>query len=165
MNTSPTTRQPFHGPSLLFVCAVVLTLFGASAPGGEIYRSVDSKGQTIYADKPTTPSAVRVSVPTAPGISDTDRARIAAEQEEIAKTESERALTTEAERQAKAAQTLARQAELERCRRARDRYLMFKESGRIYRRDEQGRRVYYSSAEIDSERGAARKSMDDICRQ
>lgn len=164
MNTSP-TRHPFLGHSLLSVGAIALTLFGAAAHGGEIYRSVDSKGQAIYADKPATPAAVRVPVPTAPGISDADRDRIAAEQEETAKTESERALTTEAERLAKAAQTQARQAELERCRRARDRYLMFKESGRIYRRDEQGRRVYYSSAEIDSEREAARKSMDEICRQ
>jgi len=166
MNTSRTTRQPIHGQSLLTFCSAVMALVGPApaSRGSEIYRSVDSKGQVIYADKPVTPSAVRVSVQAPPGISEADRARIAAEQEATAKAEAERALKTEAERQAIATQEQARQAGLEICRRARDRYLMFKESGRIYRRDEHGRRVFYTSAEIDTERAAARKAMDDLCR-
>ncbi len=40
---------------------------------------------------------------------------------------------------------------------------MFSESGRLYRRDEQGNRVYYTSAEIDAERSAAQKRMKELC--
>lgn len=129
---------------------------------GEIYKSVDSRGQVTYSDKPS-PAAERIYVRTEPILSDADRARMAAEQEARARAEEDRTRSADAAKQEQALRARAEQTRREQCRQARDRYLMFSESRRLYRRDEQGNRVYYTSAEIDAERTAAQKRMKELC--
>lgn len=150
--------------SLMACCTVALALLSSPRSGsaGEIYKSVDSKGQVIYSDKPS-PAAERIYLRTEPKISDADRARLAVEQEAWARAQEDRARGTDAAKQEQARRAQAEETRREQCRRARDRYLMFSESGRLYRRDEQGNRVYYTSAEIDAERAAAQKGMKELC--
>jgi len=137
--------------SLIACCTVALALLSSPRSGsaGEIYKSVDSKGQVIYSDKPS-PAAERIHLRTDPRISDADRARMAAEQAAWARAQEDRARSADAAKQEQARRAQAEETRREQCRRARNRYLMFSESGRLYRRDEQGNRVYYTSAEIDA---------------
>jgi hypothetical protein len=51
----------------------------------------------------------------------------------------------------------------EKCRRARDRFLLFTEVSRVFRRDVNGQRVYYTSAEIDAERTSTQLAMTEAC--
>lgn len=163
MTTATASRQRLDRSVWIALCAVAASMGSPSVgSSAEIYKSVDSKGQVTYSDRPS-PDAERIYLRTEPTISDADRARIAAEQEARARVEEERTRRADAANQEQARRTEAEQARREQCRRARDRYLMFSESGRLYRRDEQGNRVYYTSAEIDAERAAAQKKMKELC--
>ncbi len=149
---------------LVAFCTVALVLLSTAQTlaDTEIYKSVDAKGRVTYSDRPT-PSAQRIYVQSDPKISEADRARMASERETRVRADQDRARQIEAEQRERAALEKADQTIAQRCRQARDRYLMFSEANRLYRRDEAGNRVYYSSAEIDAERAAAEKMMKELC--
>lgn len=143
-----------------FVCVVAWTLAGADEVH-EIYKSTDSRGRPIYSDRPLSPSAERLTV--------RSTRDAAAAEEAAARTQAVNERLDAQRKQAadsRAAREAEQQAQARRqddCRRARDRYLMFAEANRLYRRDERGNRVYYTSAEIDVERARAEQKMKELC--
>ncbi|HMN47244.1 MAG TPA: DUF4124 domain-containing protein [Povalibacter sp.] len=127
----------------------------------EIYKSTDAEGRPIYSDRPLSPSAQRVIVRSTrdPAAAEAAAAQVQATNERVEayrKQEADKRVAKEGEQKAQ----VRRQED---CRRARDRYLMFAENNRLYRRDEQGNRVYYTSVEIDAERTSAEKRMKELC--
>lgn len=91
------------------------------------------------------------------------RERIAKQMAAFAQADAERAKKAEADNRYKIEKMAAEARRKESCKRARDRYLNVSEARRPYRRDDEGNRVYYSSAEIDAARAAAQQEMNLRC--
>ena len=159
-----TSHRRFELPSRMTCAVIALGLLSSpwSGRAGEIYKSVDARGRVTYSDKPS-PDAERIYIRSDPNLSDADRARLAEEQQAQARLEADRAKRANLAKQEQGRRAQAEQTRRAQCRQARDRYLMFAESGRLYRRDEQGNRVYYTSAELDAERTAAQQRMKELC--
>lgn len=164
MIEATTSRRRFELPARATFAAIALGLLSSPLSGfaGEIYKSVDARGRVTYSDKPS-PNAERIYIRSDPSLSDADRERLAEEQQAQARLEADRAKRADLAKQEQGRRAQAEQTRREQCRQARDRYLMFAESGRIYRRDEQGNRVYYTSAELDAERTKAQQRMKELC--
>lgn len=154
----------FRSAARLVAKTLILSalLMSGGAGAGEIYKSVDANGRVTYSDQPS-PSAKRVVLPRASASTEAERERISRQMESYAQADAARAQKMEAEQKEKAAKKAAEEQRKEACKRARDRYLNFSEARRPYRRDDEGNRVYYSSAQIDAERAAAQKEMDKQC--
>ena len=124
----------------------------------EVYKSVDASGHVVYSDHPD-PAAqkleVRVDEPQA-----ADVARIAREQKVLNVEDSERKRLAAIEDKKKAQQEHDQQL---RCEKARSRYYTLKDARRVYGRDGEGNRVYYSDREADAQRAAAQQTMQTEC--
>jgi hypothetical protein len=124
----------------------------------EVYKSVDANGRVVYSDHPD-PAAqrldVRVDEPQA-----ADVARIAKEQKVLKIEDSERKRLAVIEDKKKAQQEHDQQL---RCEKARTRYYSLKDARRVYGRDGEGNRVYYSDQEADAQRAAAQQTMQTEC--
>ncbi|MBL8269765.1 DUF4124 domain-containing protein [Steroidobacter sp.] len=164
MSAAITARGRFQSALWLVFGTIALGLLSSPGSGlaGEIYKSVDARGRVTYSDRPS-PQAERIVIPTDPTLSDADRARLAEDQQAQARLQTGRAQRADMAKQEQARRAEAEQTRGIQCRQARDRYLMFAESGRLYRRDEQGNRVYYTSAELDAERTKAQQRMKELC--
>lgn len=137
------------------VALLVVTQLGAAA---EVYKSVDANGHVVYSDHPD-PAAQRVEVridePQA-----ADIARIAKEQKILKVEDGERKRLAAIEERKKAQQEHDQQL---RCEKARTRYYTLKDARRVYGRDGEGNRVYYSDKEADGQRAAAQQAMQTEC--
>ena len=136
----------------------VLLLAPYLGVAAEVYKSVDANGHVVYSDHPD-PAAqkleVRVDEPQA-----ADVARIAKEQKILKVEDGERKRLTAIEDKKKAQQEHDQQL---RCEKARSRYYSLKDARRVYGRDGEGNRVYYSDQEADAQRAAAQQSMQTEC--
>jgi hypothetical protein len=130
-----------------------------SLPAEEVYKSVDAEGHVVYSDRGSTKSApktpVHVDQPDPAEV-----ARLAKEQELLRAEERERTKRQAVDEKNKAVQDHNRQLA---CENARNRYYRMKDSGRIFRRDADGNRVYYSDEEADAMREQARQAMTAAC--
>lgn len=146
------------------VVAVALLCAAAVLPAAadEIYKSTDAQGHPVYSDRPLSPSAERIVV-SAPKPSAQASASSAAQVQATTQRLEEESRQEQAKQAEQRAAQAAKANRAESCRRARDRYLAFAEANRLYRRDEQGDRVYYTGEEIDAERTAAEQSMKELC--
>lgn len=144
--------------------AVFLTLLATSciANAGEVYKTVDSQGRVTYSDQPS-PNATRIKIDPVHKDASSERDRISKQMQSYAQADAQRSEAATTQQHTQAEKEAAEQRRQQACKQARDRYLTFKEARRPYRRDDQGNRVYYSSAEIDAERAAAEKDMNRIC--
>lgn len=144
------------------VCAPLLLAAGQGV-AEEIYRSTDAQGRVVYSDQPPAGKAEVVRIESSPRNEAAALARAARELENIAALDQQRkreALAKAAEK--KAAENAAKMKD-QQCTAARNLYLGFTEHSRIYRRNEAGERVYYSAAEIDTERISLKQRMDEEC--
>lgn len=149
---------------ILFVMsglAIALTApYAANA--GEIYKTVDARGHITYSDQPSA-DAKQVRLAPVPKSSSAERERIAKQMQSLTEAEVQRAERASAEKNAQVEKEADEQRRQKLCKQARDRYFTFKEARRPYRRDDQGNRVYYSSADIDAERAATEKDVNRLC--
>jgi len=90
-------------------------------------------------------------------------ARQAQEQAALVAEDKERTKRLEREAQKAAVDAQKQQQREQRCQAARTRYGQFKYGGRLYHYDAQGNRVYYTDQEIETERAASKKVMDELC--
>jgi hypothetical protein len=126
--------------------------------GAEVYKSVDANGHVMYSDHPD-PAAqkleVRIDEPQS-----ADVARIAKEQKILKVEDTERKRLAAIEDKKKAQQEHDQQL---RCEKARSRYYTLKDARRVYGRDDEGNRVYYSDKEADAQRATAQQTMQTEC--
>lgn len=126
----------------------------------DVYKWKDASGTTVYSDRAPQGPAERVPVKTQPVNDEAQRARAEAERAAWARADAERETRRVAESEQRVA---AEERRKEACRAAQVRHARFSVDGRKYRLDERGQRIYYSAAEIDHERGEARKQMEEMC--
>ena len=136
----------------------VLLLAPYLGVAAEVYKSVDANGHVVYSDHPD-PAAqkldVRVDEPQAAEV-----ARIAKEQKILTVEDAERKRLAAIENGKKAQQEHDQQL---RCEKARSRYYTLKDARRVYGRDNEGNRVYYSDKEADAQRASAQQTMQTEC--
>jgi Domain of unknown function (DUF4124) len=128
-------------------------------PAQEVYRSVDAQGHVVYSDRGATKNASKTSLHVEPG-NPAEAARLAREQAELKAADLERSLQQAADDKNKATADRKREAA---CQNARNHYYQLKDSGRIFKRDAEGNRLYYSDSEADAMRAQARKAMVAAC--
>jgi hypothetical protein len=123
-----------------------------------VYKTVDAQGHVVYSDRADTSaqkSTVRVDPPNA-----TEAARIAKEQEILKAEEIQRNRQKSADDAKKAQTDHAAQVQ---CENARSRYNALKDARRVYQRDADGNRVFYSDQEADAKREEARQAVTTAC--
>ena len=143
------------------VLAALAALACGSCPlrAQEVYKSVDADGHVVYSDRGNTKTApkttVRVEQP-----DPAEAARLAKEQELLKAEDSERTRQQAHRRQEQGAAGSQQAAGL----RERPQLLLsLKDTGRLYKRDADGNRVFYSDEEADGMREQARQAMVGAC--
>ncbi len=143
------------------VAALACVTHPCAAPrAGEIYKSVDAQGHVVYsdhADSSAQKTEVQVDQPKA---------------EEVARNAKEEAILQAQNdlRRKQAAVDAAKKAKLDhdrqlQCEAARNRYYPMKDARRLFSRDADGNRIYYSDADADARREDARQAMLSACEQ
>ena len=138
---------------LAFACAA------ATLQAQEVYKSVDANGHVVYSDRGTTKSAPKTSVHVDQP-DPTEVARLAREQELLKADDLARSHQEAIEDKTRTAQQKKKQAA---CDSARTRYYPKKDAARLYKRDTDGSRVYYSDEDADAMRQQARQAMSAAC--
>ena len=139
----------------------LLALGCAAAPlsAQEVYKSVDAQGHVIYSDRGSTKSAPKTTL----HVDEPDpaeAARLAHEQELLRADDLARSHQEAIDDKSRAAQQKKKQAA---CDSARTRYYQMKDSARLFKRDTDGNRVYYSDDDADALREKARQTMLTAC--
>ena len=141
--------------------AAFLALPGLGHPlcAQEVYKSVDAEGHVVYSDRASTKSAAKTGVHVDKP-DPAEVARLAKEQQMLKAEDAQRTRQQAADEKSKANQEHNRQAA---CENARNKYFHLRDSGRIFTRDADGNRVYYSDEQADSMREQARQAMNAAC--
>jgi hypothetical protein len=125
----------------------------------QIYKSVDAQGNVVYSDRAPTKNAPTTSVHvTEPDPAEV--ARLAKQQQLLSAAERQRLKEEAVDNKNKAVADQRRQAA---CEKARDKYYRVKDTPRLYQRDAEGNRVYYTDEEADALREQARRAMVSSC--
>ena len=158
MRPSPTTFNSFWQ---LAVVGALLALAGPARPllAQQIYKSVDAQGNVTYSDRAPGKNAPKVNLHVDPP-DPAEVARLQKEQAQLKAADLERSLQQAADDKNKAAAD--RKLEVA-WQNARNRYYQLKDSSRVFKRDAQGNRVYYSDSDADAMREQARRAMIAAC--
>jgi hypothetical protein len=139
--------------------AALVLITAPSQAADSIYKSVDADGHVTYSDHPLSAASQVVSV----NVPQADR-------KEAARVSKEQAIFNSIAAQSEHQQSLDKKQKEElrrrreqRCTQAKNRVAELHEYGRVYRRDEQGNRLYYSDAELAGLRSEAKKVAEDSC--
>jgi hypothetical protein len=128
----------------------------------EVYKSVDAQGHVVYSDRGSSKTApkspVHVDEPDPAEV-----ARLAKEQQLLDAADLERKKEQAAADHEKAVENRDLQQKQKACDNARNNYFRLNESNRIFKRDADGNRVYYSDAEADALREHAKRAMTAAC--
>ena len=154
--------QRGSGPAMLY--AALVCIIGQGAEGADVYKTVDAQGHVVYSDQPISSASQPISLQvTAPNPQEAARlTKEQALQSAEATQQAQQMQQAAADQQKQAAEQAAQQRK---CDAARSRYATFATGGRLFKTDEQGNRVYYSDDEIETERVAAKATMDSVCPQ
>jgi len=153
----PTTSFCWRGALLGAFVALLSPL--SPVPAQEVYRSVDADGHVVYSDRSTSKNAPKTAVHVEEG-DPAEAARIAKEQQLLQAEETQRAKQQAIDDKNKASTDHQKQAA---CQNARNYYYRLRDSPRIYQRDPDGNRVYYSDSEADTLREQAKRAMTSAC--
>lgn len=137
----------------------LMIIGGPASAADSIYKSVDAEGHITYSDHPVSAASRAVSV-NVPQADRTEAARIGKEQAIINTVVAQDEHRQSIEKKQK---DEARHQREQRCMQARARLAELNDHARIYRRDEQGNRVYYSDAQFADLRNEAKNAADALC--
>jgi hypothetical protein len=140
-----------------FLAVLLFALHTGSAQ--EVYKSVDADGHVVYSDRGSTRNAPKTTLHVDEGNA-AEAARLAREQRQLNAEDAQRTRQEAAEAQNKSAEAKQRQKA---CQNARNNYLRLKDSGRLFRSDADGNRIYYSDEEADALRAQAKQAMTAAC--
>ena len=141
------------------VALLAFAFAAAELQAQEVYKSVDASGHVVYSDRGTTKGAPKTSV----HVDQPDPAevaRLAHEQELLKADDLARSHQEAIEDKTRASQQKKKQAT---CESARNRYYQMKDAARLFKRDADGSRVYYSDEDADAMRQQARQAMSAAC--
>jgi hypothetical protein len=140
-------------------CAV-LAWPACSPRADEVYKSIDAEGHVVYSDHPPETSTAQKTIVNVDRPDAKEVARMAKEQEILKAEEFQRNRQKLIDDAKKAQQDHTKQLQ---CEAVRNHYYALKDARRIYDRDADGNRVYYSDAEADAKREDARQAMNAAC--
>jgi len=140
----------------------VLTGIPRAAPAQEVYKTVDAEGHVVYSDRGGSKGAPKTAVHVDPPDA-ANAARLAKEQQLLDADEQQRKVDQVREDKDKAQQEAKAHQRQQRCQNAKDRYFAMKDATRLYTRDADGNRVYYSDEDADKKRDEAKRAMDSAC--
>ena len=146
------------------LCASLLLSLLVPATGRtqEIYKSVDAEGHVTFSDRAASKGAPKTSIHVEPPDA-ANAARLAKEQQLLAAEDQQRKAQQAVDDKSKAQQeTKARQRQL-RCQNAKDHYYALKDATRLFTRDAEGNRIYYSDEQSDKKRDEAKRTMEAAC--
>ncbi len=153
------TIRTFGQRGAVLVAIALLTCPTRPVPADDVYKSVDAQGHVVYSDHPDSSTAqkslVHVDRP-----NPTEVERIAKEQEILKAEEIQRNRQKSVDDKKKAQQDHDKQVQ---CDTARNRYYAMKDARRIFERDADGNRTYYTDSEADAKREEARQAMQTAC--
>ncbi len=155
MRLSPTMFDSFWRGAAL----AALAWPGQPLLAQQVYKSVDAQGNVVYSDRAPTKGATKTNL----HVDQPDPAEVARLQKEQAQLKAadlERSLQQAVGDKNKAISDQKRQVA---CQNARNRYYQLKDSNRIFKRDAEGNRVYYSDSDADAMREQARRAMIAAC--
>lgn len=140
------------------ILLLALALAAATGAFGQLYKSIDKDGRVIYTDQPppdlkSTPIKVNPGQPAAPPKTAVQRQK-EQQQRESAGADKRKA-DEDAARRAKAKEA--------RCASAKAQLRNLSEGGRFTKLDANGERVFLDEKQIEAERAAAQKAVDDSC--
>ncbi len=125
----------------------------------EVYKTVDASGNVVYSDRPSSPKSEKMTVP----VQQADPSEAARLAKQRALQDADYAQRSRQESEEQGRQDAQSRQEAARCSSARNRYFMLKDVGRIFRLDADGNRVFYSDAQADTMRAAAKQAMEQAC--
>jgi len=149
-------------PILTLMAALLVVSSAANA--SDVYKEKDSKGNTVYTDRPEALPAERLNVKTQQTDAVEARRRYDTEMKGYATADQASASAAQqaADKQKVAEMTAEDQAK--RCKDARDRYQSYMNARRLYEPGTtEGERRYLSSEEVEAQRADAKKAMDEFC--
>jgi hypothetical protein len=143
------------------ITATLLALACASAPlrAQQVYKSVDADGHVVYSDRGGSKAAPKTTLHVDEG-DPAEAARLAREQALLNADDAARAHQQALDDKSKAAQQHKKQ---QACEKARNDYYHMREASRLYKRDADGNREYYSDDDADAMREQARRAMVAAC--
>jgi hypothetical protein len=149
----------FAQRGLVLLALALSVRLACPVQANEVYKSVDAQGHVVYSDRADTSTAQKSTVRVDQS-DPTEAARIAKEQA-ILKAE-------ETQRNRKKAQDDAKNAQQDhvtqvQCDSARNQYYALKDARRVFQRDADGNRVFYTDHEADAKREEARQAMTAAC--
>lgn len=139
----------------LFVAGALL---GASLCHAELYRWVDEHGQTHFADQPRHSEPHEIAVRPAPAAAQNPQRRMDKTRRLLNAFAAER----QQQREQKAKQKQQADERHRSCLQARDNLRQYRESGSIYRLDDNGERIYFSEQQ---RAGLIRKYQQAVAEQ
>jgi hypothetical protein len=147
-----------------FLVVIAGVLISATAQAGDVYKSVDERGNTLYTDKPI-PGAVRIATASQrpPEVTQQAYATQQAAKNRTLSDSNQRIADSQSNQ--RVAATVAKDLEAtraERCKRAREVYQQSINTRRMYT-EKDGKRVYLSDAELSQARVDSAKQVESIC--
>lgn len=134
----------------------------APLPAQEVYKSVDAQGHVVYSDRGTTKTApktdLKVDEP-----DPTEVARLAKQQQLLDAADLQRKKEQDTQDHDRALEQRAKQQKQKACENSRSNYFRLNDTDRIFKRDADGNRVYFSDAEVAAAREQARQAMTAAC--
>lgn len=146
-----------------FLLTLLATLCACTALASDIYRYIDENGNVIYVDRPTgNPGETRLDVSSRNTDNAVVQTRVRTRQDTaIANMESDAA--EDAAKLARSEKLAIAAANQQQCQTYRTRLDTLVASGKIYREDENGERVYLNDAESQEARDRVQRLIDETC--
>lgn len=148
----------WRAAALLALAALVC----APLPAQEVYKSVDAQGHVVYSDRGNTKTAPKTTL-TVDEPDPVEVARLAKQQQLLDAAELQRRKEQATEDHDHALAERTKQQKQKACENARSNYFRLNDTDRIYKRDADGNRVYFSDAEVATAREQARQAMTSAC--
>ena len=138
----------------LMVTAAAITL-SAAALAGDVYKYIDANGQVNYVDRPSGDPSSRP----------TDRATVQARVQARLDTKNAawKAAGNAPEQSTPEEARTEREKRQQDCKMYRDRLVQYVQSRRLYREDEQGKRVYLNDEELQAARDSVEQQVQEHC--
>ena len=141
------------------VALLAFAFAAASLQAQEVYRSVDADGHVVFSDRGATKGAPKTSLHVEQP-DPAEVARLAHEQELLRADDLARSRQEAIEDKTRTTQEHKKQVA---CDSARNRFYQMKDAARLFKRDANGSRLYYSDEEADALREQARHAMIAAC--
>lgn len=145
----------------LMVAAVAITL-SAAALASDVYKYIDANGQVNYVDRPSgDPSEQRLNIVSKPTNRSAVQARVQARLD--TKNATWKAAGNAPEQSTPEEARSEREKRQQNCKMYRDRLVQYVQSRRLYREDEQGKRVYLNDQELRAARERVEQQVQEHC--